>query len=90
MVWIAKVSASETGTESATANETDDELLLVNDALDRLAAHDPRKAELVKQKYFVGLTLEQAAEMLGIGLRTLQRKLKEYRETGKEKEEERS
>ena len=67
---FAKVSASETGFDVAAAQESDDELLLVNDALHALAAHDPRKAELVKQKYFVGLTLEEAAEVLGISHRT--------------------
>ncbi len=70
---FAKVSASETGFDVAAAAETDDELLLVNDALEALAAHDPRKAELVKQKYFVGLTLEEAAEVLGISHRTAKR-----------------
>jgi RNA polymerase sigma factor (TIGR02999 family) len=70
---LAKVSASETGFDVAAAHEADDELLLVNDALDLLAAHDPRKAELVKQKYFVGLTLEEAADVLGISHRTAKR-----------------
>jgi RNA polymerase sigma factor (TIGR02999 family) len=44
----------------------DDELLAVHDALDKLAAEDPRKAELVKLRYFVGLTLEESAQVLGI------------------------
>jgi RNA polymerase sigma factor (TIGR02999 family) len=70
---FTKVSASETGFDVAAAAESNDELLLVNDALDRFAAHDPRKAELVKQKYFVGLTLEEAAEALGISHRTAKR-----------------
>jgi RNA polymerase sigma factor (TIGR02999 family) len=43
-----------------------DELLLLNDAVDSLAAHDPSAAELVKLRYFVGLTVEDAAETLGI------------------------
>ena len=41
--------------------------------MDALAAHDPRKAELVKQWYFVGLTVEEAARELGISERTAQR-----------------
>ncbi|HWA87866.1 MAG TPA: sigma-70 family RNA polymerase sigma factor [Opitutus sp.] len=69
---LAKVSAESTGFDLA-APDDDEELLLVNDALDALAAHDPRKAELVKQKYFVGLTLEEAAEVLGISPRTAKR-----------------
>lgn len=71
---LAKVSASETGFELASPGGGDDEeLLLVHEALDALAVHDPRKAELVKQKYFVGLTLEEAADVLGISIRTAKR-----------------
>lgn len=51
--------------------ETDSlDLLALNDALDRLASEDPRKAELVKLRFFAGLTNEQAAESLGITART--------------------
>lgn len=70
---LEKVSADATGFDVAAPVADDAELLLVNEALDALAAHDPRKAELVKQKYFVGLTLEEAAEVLGISLRTAKR-----------------
>lgn len=66
------VSADATGFDVPTGPD-DDELLLVNDALDALAAHDPRKADLVKQKYFVGLTLEEIAEVQGISHRTAKR-----------------
>ena len=45
-------------------------LLRVNDALDKLAATDPRKAELVKLRYFVGMTFEEAATVLGIAIPT--------------------
>jgi hypothetical protein len=69
----AKVSANETGFDLAAPTESDDELLLLNEALDAFAAHDARKAELVKQKYFVGLTLEEAADVLGISHRTAKR-----------------
>ena len=44
----------------------DDQLLAIHDALDRLAAEDPQKAELVKLRYFVGFTLEEAAQTMGI------------------------
>jgi len=54
---------------------TDDELLLLNDALDALATHDPRKADLVKQWCFVGLTVPEAAAALGISERTASRDL---------------
>jgi RNA polymerase sigma factor (TIGR02999 family) len=43
-----------------------DELLLLNDAIDGLATHDPVGAELVKLHYFVGLSVEDSARMLGI------------------------
>jgi len=52
----------------------DDELLAVNEALDRLAALDPAKAELVKLRYFVGMTLEEAAAALGISEPTAKRR----------------
>jgi RNA polymerase sigma factor (TIGR02999 family) len=70
---LAKVSASETNFDLPADTAGDSELLLINDALEALAAHDPRKAELVKQKYFIGLTLEEAAEVLGISARTAKR-----------------
>jgi RNA polymerase sigma factor (TIGR02999 family) len=56
------------------AIETDDErLLLVNEAIEKLAAHDPQAAELVKLRFFGGLTGEQAAEALGIAQRSATR-----------------
>ena len=51
----------------------DDELLAINDALELLTHHDSAKAELVKLRYFVGLTLGQAAEVLGISEPTAKR-----------------
>jgi RNA polymerase sigma factor (TIGR02999 family) len=48
----------------------DDQLLAVNDALDKLAAQNKPEAELVKLRYFVGMTLEEAADALGISART--------------------
>ena len=44
----------------------DDQLLAMNDALDKLAAQNKLEAELVKLRYFVGMTSAQAAEVLGI------------------------
>ena len=55
------------------APSKDDELLAVHEALDALAAHDARKAELVKLRYFVGLTIEEAAEVVGISAPTAKR-----------------
>jgi RNA polymerase sigma factor (TIGR02999 family) len=48
----------------------DYDLLAVDEALDRLAAADPAVAELVKLRYFVGMTIEEAAKVLGVSSRT--------------------
>ena len=50
-----------------------EELLALDEALARLATADPRRAELVRLRYFAGLTLEQAAELLGISRATADR-----------------
>jgi RNA polymerase sigma factor (TIGR02999 family) len=51
----------------------EDELLAVDEALERLAVEDREKAELVKLRYFVGFTLEEAAQILGISAPTAKR-----------------
>jgi RNA polymerase sigma factor (TIGR02999 family) len=51
----------------------DGELLAMHDALDRLAATEPAKAELVKLRYFMGMTLEEAAGVLNISEPTAKR-----------------
>src|SRR6266404_6074175 len=48
----------------------DDQLLAVSDALDKLAAQHKEEAELVKLRYFAGMTNEEAAGVLGISVRT--------------------
>jgi RNA polymerase sigma factor (TIGR02999 family) len=50
-----------------------DDLLALDEALEKLAAKDPGKVELVKLRYFAGLTMEQTAETLGISLATANR-----------------
>jgi len=45
---------------------SDDRLLEINEALDSLAAHDQQAAQLVKLRYFAGVSLTEAAEILGI------------------------
>src|SRR5262249_42724716 len=47
-----------------------EELIALNEALEKLAALDPRKAELVKLRYFVGLSFEETAAVLGIAAPT--------------------
>jgi RNA polymerase sigma factor (TIGR02999 family) len=46
------------------------DVLALHEALDKLAASSPRRAELVKLRYFVGLTVPEAAEVLGVALST--------------------
>lgn len=70
---LAKVSANATGFDLASPTIDDEELLIVDEAIQAFAAHDARKAELVKQRYFIGLTLEEAAEVLDISVRTAKR-----------------
>lgn len=59
--------------EIAAPCAADDELLAVHESLENLGLHDARKAELVKLRYFAGLTLEQAADALGISVPTAKR-----------------
>jgi RNA polymerase sigma factor (TIGR02999 family) len=55
------------------APQPGDELLDLNDALERLAEVDIQAAELVKLRYFAGLTSEQTAQVLGVSARTADR-----------------
>lgn len=55
------------------ATTDDDTLLRMNDALERLALHAPEKAQLVKLRFFTGLSVDQAAAALGVGRETAKR-----------------
>lgn len=70
---LEKLSASATGFDVAAPQMDDAQLLQLDAALERLATHDARKAELVKLRYFVGLTLEEAATTMGTSERTAKR-----------------
>jgi len=59
--------------EAVAAPVPDDELLALDEALEKLAAEDPVKAQLVELRYFAGLTGEEAAEVLGISPTTADR-----------------
>ena len=49
----------------------EDHLLAVNDALDRLAVRSPVQAQVVKLRFFVGMTAAESAEVLGLSERTV-------------------
>src|SRR5205085_7754604 len=55
------------------AERPDEDVLAIDEALEKLAAADPPAAELVKLIYFAGLTVAQAADTLGISERTAYR-----------------
>jgi RNA polymerase sigma factor (TIGR02999 family) len=56
------------------ALDTDDEqLVAIDDALAQLAAEDPGAAQLVNLRFFAGLTLREAADSLGLALRSAER-----------------
>jgi RNA polymerase sigma factor (TIGR02999 family) len=55
------------------APEPEEDLVALDEALTRFAEIEPQKAELVKLRYFAGLTIEQAAEALGISPATAKR-----------------
>lgn len=59
--------------EIAAPAAKDDEVVAVHEALDALAKHDERKAELVKLRYFAGLTIEEVADVLGVSAPTAKR-----------------
>ena len=56
--------------DAAATPEAREDLLALDEALNRLAAEDPLKADLVKLRYFVGLSLPEAAAALGLSART--------------------
>lgn len=50
-----------------------EDVLALDDALERLRCEDPRKAEIVDLRYFAGLSREETAQVLGLSLRTIDR-----------------
>ena len=55
------------------AQSNDEQILAVHEALEKFASQDKQKAELVKLRYFVGMTLEEAASVLHISEPTAKR-----------------
>ena len=54
-------------------DETPKEVLLLDEALTKLAGIDERKGTIVECRYFIGLTLAEVAELLGVGQSTVER-----------------
>ena len=50
-----------------------DQLLAMDEALHRLAVHDPRLVKVVELRYFGGLTVEEVSDVLGVSVRTVKR-----------------
>ncbi len=67
------VAHIESDPPAADAGRSFEELLAVNEVLDRLGAIDPRQARIVELRYFGGLTEEETAEILKISTRTVKR-----------------
>ena len=60
--------------EAALVTETrSEELLALDEALERLAVQDPRKSQIVELRYFGGLTVDETAEFLKLSQRTVER-----------------
>jgi RNA polymerase sigma factor (TIGR02999 family) len=55
------------------AQAPSEDLVTLDEALTRLAVHDPIKAEVVKLRFFAGLTMPEIAGMLGLSLATVER-----------------
>lgn len=70
---LEKLSSNATGFDVAAPQLDDESLIRLDEALAKLAAHDSRKAEIVKHCCFVGLTLDEAAAAIGISARTAKR-----------------
>lgn len=69
-----RLSLDETPTITCgLGGERDEDVLALNEALDQLAALDARKARLVVLRYFGGVRVEDAAQLLGISVRTAMR-----------------
>ena len=72
MLTVMDSSSLDTVLAEATRLQDEDmyrdaaELLAIDEALDRLATEDPQAAELVRLRFFAGLSVEQAAEMLDL------------------------
>jgi RNA polymerase sigma-70 factor (ECF subfamily) len=83
-----RVSLSEV---DRTSDQSTAEVVAVDEALSRLAALDPRKAQIVELRYFGGLSVEETAQILDLSSRTIKREWRWarawlHRELGEEKQ----
>jgi RNA polymerase sigma factor (TIGR02999 family) len=60
----------ELGEAELATTTTDERLLAIDEALDRLAGEDPQAAQLVKLRFFAGFSLTEAAEIIGVSRTT--------------------
>ena len=67
---FSRVQLSEVAREASSKSQTAVDVLDVAEALDRLEAIDSRKAELVRLRFFAGLTLPEASRALGVSVST--------------------
>lgn len=67
------LSAVDVSLEQAPLPEDSDQLLALDDALRRLEEKDPRAGEVVRLRFYAGLTIDQTAEALALSPRTVRR-----------------
>ena len=70
--WTVSDLGSKNGIKVNT-HATSEQVLAVHEALDLLAAEDPKCADLVKLRYFAGMTMEEAASVLELSQRSTER-----------------
>ncbi|MEZ4455724.1 MAG: ECF-type sigma factor [Gemmatimonadales bacterium] len=68
-----QVPVSLDAVEHLVSDQSAEELIALDEALERLAAANPRAAQVVERRFFAGLTLEETATSLGTSLKTVQR-----------------
>ncbi len=68
-----KVALSLEHAAALLEDEGSEELLAIDDALERLAHANPRAAQVVEHRFFAGLTLDETADTLGVSKKTVQR-----------------
>ena len=70
------IAAIELADDIELSHERAGAITELDEALARLAAVDPRRSEMLEQRYFGGLSLEETAEVLGVSLATVKRDLR--------------